>query len=249
MKKKVLSYMLAGVLTAGVAYAVPVFAQTEGETSTTDTLVEASTKELKKLFRGKGGFHGNEEVLKEQAEKLGIETEGKEINELAKEVRAAMLKKKAAELGIETEGKESQELAKDIREVELKKEAAELGISTEGKEFSELASEVYEAKIMKQAETLGITIENKELRELAKEVHEKKVLQAAEKLGIETTDKSTRELMKEIMTNHAEEAKELNLFPNKGKGYFFGEGKGGHHKGSYDHTTDTEKSTNKVDIL
>ncbi|MEH7303810.1 hypothetical protein [Neobacillus drentensis] len=75
--------------------------------------------------------------------------------------------------------------------------------------------------LKKEAKELGISTNNKDLHKLANEVREKQIFQAADKLGIETKNKSAKELFNEIMTNHADQAKELNLLPNKGEKIFF----------------------------
>jgi hypothetical protein len=207
---------------------------------------------------GHGKFGLSEEQLKERAQELGIDTADKDTRELAKEVMEAELAKKAKELGIDTEGKDQRaimeeihkvqleekakelgistegkeqgELAQEVRETLLKQKAKELGIETEGKELEDLADEVREAALQKQAKELGIETEGKDHQELKHEVFDASVLKAAKELGIETEGKSTKELMEEIMTDHADEAKELDIFPfNKDKGFFFHGGKKGRH--------------------
>lgn len=131
------------------------------------------------------------------------------------------IKKQAESMGIKTEGKDTETIAKEVRETHIKKVAKELGISTNGKELKEVVHEIRETQIKKEAKELGISIKNKDLREVAHEVREKRIFQAAEKLGIETKNKSANELFKEIMTNHADKVKELNLFPHKQDKLFF----------------------------
>jgi hypothetical protein len=183
--------------------------------------------EEKTEVHGRGHhFKHNPEFIKKQAESLGIETDGKDTETIAKEVRETIIKQKAKELGIDSDGKDMDTLAKEVWETEIKKEAKELGITTDGKDLYELAKEVRETQVNKEAKELGISTENKDLHTIAHEVREKRILQAAEKLGIETKNKSSDELFKEIMTNHADKAKELNLFPHKGgKIHFFDKSK------------------------
>lgn len=188
--------------------------------------IYAATEEKTEVHGRGHHFKHNPEFIKKQAESLGIETDGKDTETIAKEVRETIIKQKAKELGIDSDGKDMDTLAKEVWETEIKKEAKELGITTDGKDLYELAKEVRETQVNKEAKELGISTENKDLHTIAHEVREKRILQAAEKLGIETKNKSSDELFKEIMTNHADKAKELNLFPHKGgKIHFFDKSK------------------------
>jgi hypothetical protein len=137
----------------------------------------------------------------------------------------------AEEYGIETEGKDVRDLAEEVMEAKVLKEAGELGIDTADKDIRELQKEVMKTKILNEAAELGIDTTDKDVRELSKEVMEAKVFDAAEQLGIDTTDKTTKEIMEEIRTDYADQAEELGLFPDKGKVFDFG-GKGfGHERG------------------
>jgi hypothetical protein len=186
----------------------------------------AATEEKPEVHGRGHHFKHNPEFIKKKAESLGIETEGKDPETIAKEVREVIIKQKAKELGIDSNGKDIDALAKEVWETEIKKDAKELGIATEGKDLHDLAREVHETQIKKDAKELGISTDNKDLHTIAREVREKRIFQAAEKLGIETKNKSADELFKEIITNHADKAKELNLFPYKGgKLYFFDKSK------------------------
>jgi hypothetical protein len=186
----------------------------------------AATEEKTEVHGRGHHFKHNPEFIKKQAESLGIETDGKDTETIAKEVRETIIKQKAKELGIDSNDKDLEALAKEVWETEIKKEAKELGIATEGKDLHNLAREVHETQIKKDAKELGISTDNKDLHTIAHEVREKRIFQAAEKLGIETKNKSSDELFKEIMTNHADKAKELNLFPHKGgKMHFFDKSK------------------------
>lgn len=147
--------------------------------------------------------------IKNEAKELGIETDGKEIRELVKEISETNIKNKAKELGIETKGKELKEIAKEVSETLIKNEAKKLGIETEGKELKELAKEIRETHIKNEAKELGIETAGKELNEIAKEVHEKQIMNTAEKLNIDTTNKTVEEIAKEIMTKYPEEMKHV----------------------------------------
>ncbi|RIW33319.1 hypothetical protein D3H55_11725 [Bacillus salacetis] len=260
MKKKRLTYVLTGALAVGILGAIPAFAAEDDAAQSTESnaSIEKDTAFGGKHGGGRGKFGFDEEQLKEKAEELGIDTTEKNSRELAKEVMEAQLEKKAKELGIETEGKDHHALMQEIRKVQIESKAKELGISTEGKELAELVQEVREALVKKEAKELGIETEGKELKALAdevrnaalqkqakelgvetegrdshqlmQEVFDASILKAAKELGIETEGKSTKELMKEIMTDHADEAKEMNIFPfNKEKDFFFHGGGQRHH--------------------
>ncbi|MCA0149588.1 hypothetical protein LCD52_12360 [Rossellomorea vietnamensis] len=251
---------LSGVLAIGIAGAIPAFAAEENAGKTDDTAVASEKSEpvFGRHHGGPGKFLLNEDLLKEKAEDLGIDTTDKDTRELAKEImdaelqkradalgidtdgkepraimdeiRQAELNKKAKELGISTDGKDGEELAQEVREALVKQQAEELGVETEGKDLNELAGEVREAALTKQAKDLGIETEGKDHHELRQEVFEASILKAAKELGVETEGKTSKQLMDEIMTNHADEAKKLDFFPfNKEEGLFFHMGGKGHH--------------------
>ncbi|MEL3971699.1 hypothetical protein AAEO50_05335 [Rossellomorea oryzaecorticis] len=222
-KKRTLAYVLTGALSVGIFGAIPAFAAEKDIAKTNDSaVVENETDPAFGGHRGggHGKFHLNEEQLQEKAEELGIDSTDKDSRELAKEIMDAELQKRAKELGIETEGKDHRAVMEEIRGVELTEKAKTLGISTEGKDHQELKKEIFEASILK----------------------------AAKELGIETEGKTTKELMDEIMTDHADEAKELDFFPfNKEKDHFFRMGGKGHHgpghgKRSHESAPDTKQN-------
>ena len=61
-------------------------------------------------------------------------------------IHAVHTEEKAEKLGIETEGKEQITLEKEIHETEVGREAEQLGISIEGKDVGTLSEEIYETK-------------------------------------------------------------------------------------------------------
>jgi hypothetical protein len=274
-RKRTLTYVLTGALSFGILGALPAFAAEEEAGKTNDSAV-VSKETVRHRGGGHVKFHLNEGQLKEKAEELGIDSTNKDSRELAKEIMDAELEKRAKELGIETEGKDHRTVMEEIRQVELNKRAKELGISTEGKNQEELAQEIRKALVNQNAEELGVETEGKDLEELAEEVreaalaqqakdlgiktegkdrHELKqeifeasILKAAKEMGIDTDGKTTKELMEEIMTDHADEAKELDVFPfKKEEGFFFRIGGKGHHgpghgKGLHESAPDAEQS-------
>jgi hydroxylamine reductase (hybrid-cluster protein) len=246
-RKRTLTYVLTGALSFGILGTLPAFAAEEEAGKTNDSAVVS-----KETVRHRGGghvkFHMNEGQLKEKAEELGIDSTNKDSRELAKEIMDAELEKRAKELGIETEGKNQEELAQEIRKALVNQKAEELGVETEGKDLEELAEEVREAALAQQAKDLGINTEGKDRHELKQEIFEASILKAAKELGIDTDGKTIKELMEEIMTDHADEAKELDVFPfKKEEGFFFRIGGKGHHgpghgKGLHESAPDAEQS-------
>ena len=91
--------------------------------------------------------------------------------------------------------------------------AKELGISTKDKDMKELGEEVRTVYIQKLAKEMNISSEGKSERELADEVREKLIQRSAEKLNIDYTNKTSHQVLAEIITNHRQQAKEMNLFP------------------------------------
>jgi len=64
----------------------------------------------------------------------------------------ARLTKAAKQLGIKTEGKSLDELAREVNETRIKQQAQKLGIHAEGKDIEQLAQEVRETLITRAAE-------------------------------------------------------------------------------------------------
>jgi cell division protein FtsL len=82
----------------------------------------------------------------------------------------AIIKKDAKELGISTEGKNLQNLAKEVFETRIKKEAKDLGISINNKNIRELAHEVREKRIYQAAEKVGVDTKGKTTHDIFKEI-------------------------------------------------------------------------------
>lgn len=236
MKRKFGIYVSIGLLTLTIIGGNQVFA--ENGPKEEQTLMEMGLD--KEEFHHKR-HKMNPEIIKKRAEELGIETEGKETEVLAREIHETKILEKAKELGIKTEGKKIEEIAKEVRELHILNKAKELGISTDGKEIKDIAYEIRETLIMKKAKELNIDTEGKSLddvskkifevsvmnaakelgiktdgrdiKEIAREVIDKKTMQTAEKLGIDVKNKSTQDILEDIFTNYKEEAIKQKLFP------------------------------------
>ncbi len=161
--------------------------------------------------------------MEEAAKKLGIDPEGKDPKELGKEMHQAIVLQKAEELGIETEEKDPKTLAKEVQKRILNEKAEELGIETKGKDLKQLKKDVMKEMIQLEADKVGVETEGKDYKEIMEEIHVHKLFLSAEQLGIDTKDKEAQQILEEIIIHHAEKAKELKLFP-------FEEEKGNLHK-------------------
>lgn len=260
VKRKFGIYVSIVVLTLAFIGANQVFAEKGPEEEPT----------LMEMGLDKEEFHHkrhkmNPEIIKKRAEELGIETEGKETEVLAREIHEAKILEKAKELGIKTEGKKIEEIAKEIRELHILNKAKELGISTDGKQIEDIAYEIRETLIMKKAKELkidtegkslddlskeifevsvinaakelGIKTDGKDIKEIAREVIDKKTMQTAEKLGIDVKNKSTQEILEDIFTNYKDEAIKQKLFPfdDDIRELRFMGHKEGRHKGKHSH--------------
>lgn len=222
MKRKMVTYVLTGALAMGIIGASPALAEKgpgEGHPhhKMNRDFLEKRAEELGIEAEGKETEQLAKEVheakIIEKAKEMGIETEGKEVEEVAKELRETHIMNKAKELGIKTDGKDMEDIANEIRETLIMNKAKELNIDTEGKTLDELGKEVFEVGIKNEAKKLGIETEGKDMKQLAREVIDKKTLQTAKKLGIDAKDKTTQQLMEEIFTNYKDEAKKQKLFP------------------------------------
>ncbi|MFS1511003.1 M56 family metallopeptidase [Chengkuizengella sp. SCS-71B] len=99
------------------------------------------------------------ELILEEAKELGIETEGKTIEEILEELDHIYLMEEAKEVGIDTEGKAVEEIMEELDHIYLMEEAKEVGIETEGKTIEEILEEVDNIYLM-EAETQGETVED-----------------------------------------------------------------------------------------
>src|SRR3954471_16655496 len=103
MKKMLMNYFFAIPLLIGLLGPIQVLAASQGNELNQSSEVHG---------HGHGHFRHNPEFLKNQAEALGIKTDGKDTETIDKEVREAMMKKRAETLGISTKGKDLDSLAK-----------------------------------------------------------------------------------------------------------------------------------------
>ncbi|GAX91621.1 hypothetical protein [Effusibacillus lacus] len=143
MKKKSFGLLLAGAMTVGVLGGVQAFAAND---TTGNSSVEDKTQTLERQGKHSWGHHGkqSQEQLVQEAQELGIATDGKDTRTLRKEVMEAKIKKEAQELGIAADGKELRDLAKEVHDTKVLNAAKELGISTENKSTKEIRKEIFE---------------------------------------------------------------------------------------------------------
>jgi hypothetical protein len=95
-----------------------------------------------------------EQHFRQEAEGFGLETDGKSLKEVRKEIHVLKEQKRheaiwrtAERYKVDTEGKSMNEVITAVRKAEskqLKKEASKAGIPVEGKTIQELASELNE---------------------------------------------------------------------------------------------------------
>ncbi|MFS1514730.1 M56 family metallopeptidase [Chengkuizengella sp. SCS-71B] len=126
----------------------------------------------------------NEEIILKQAEELGIETDGKTLEEINVEIEAITDAARATEA----------EARKMEAEAQALKQAKELDIDTVGKTLNQVMQEVNDALFLKQAKELGIDTAGKTAGQLDEEVRKLQLVKQAEELGIETDGKTLEEL-------------------------------------------------------
>lgn len=129
----------------------------------------------------------DESAVKEEAEKFGISTDGKDVLVLEKEIQEEKLRIEAESLGIETDGKGTGELSEEIYKKKLTQEAEAIGISTEGKSLSALTQELAEKRMIQ--EVFGIAAADSDASADAKELYRTRLTDEAKSLGIETAHK------------------------------------------------------------
>lgn len=142
MKKCVL-FVLTLVLTLGLNAPSAFAALDDGQVGKS----EQGRSIISDKHRKNAGLYNHKTLIMIQAKELGIETEGKEFQAIAKEVTETRIKQAATEFSINAEGKTIQELAKEVHHAKVKEKAAELGINSEGKDPKALAKEVYEVML------------------------------------------------------------------------------------------------------
>lgn len=216
--------VVASILSLSLLGTIPVFAASEDSTAKEDqSFAHHDQRGFKGVHFGqKYNLTKSMEIIKQRAEKLGIDTAGKDLPTLAQEMKNAILQKKDAEiekkaneLGIDTDGKENGQLIKEIKQLELQKKADALGIDTIGKDLKTLSKEIRQTELIKEATELGISTEGKKPFDLAKEIRENKINDVASKLNIDTENKTVKEIMKEIFKINPAELKGLDFFPIK----------------------------------
>ncbi|MFS1511203.1 hypothetical protein VQL36_02015 [Chengkuizengella sp. SCS-71B] len=157
----------------------------------------------------------------ERAAKLGIETDGKSIEEVLaalQDLHEVRVIEKAEELGIDTEGKTIEEIQEELKV--LAPERAKRGHGSKGLKFNkekfieswnQLSDEEKEVRLFEHAEKLGIDTEGKTFEEIQAELQEQRearLFEKAQKLGIDTEGKTVdqiKEEMKEMAPKRGEE--------------------------------------------
>ncbi|WLR50541.1 hypothetical protein LC040_14930 [Bacillus tianshenii] len=150
MKIKLLSLAIGGLLAlntmGGAASAANIIADTNTEKPQLEE--RGFHQGMKQHFARGMGMKGqhvqfHKEHLLQKAKELGIETEGKELQDVANEVRQAAMNTAAKELGIEVADKTPQELHQAIHEAKILQAAEKLGVKTEGRELNEVMADIH----------------------------------------------------------------------------------------------------------
>nr|WP_276609490.1 DUF3221 domain-containing protein [Chengkuizengella sediminis] len=140
------------------------------------------------------------ELILEEAEVLGLETEGKTVEEILEELDTIYLMEEAKKVGIETEGKTFEETLEELDTIYLMEEAKEAGIETEGKTFEEILEELDTIYLMEEAKEAGIETEGKTFEEILEELDTIYLMEEAKEAGIETKGKTIEEILEELDT-------------------------------------------------
>ena len=198
MKKKVLIAALAGIISVATLQLVPVIA--DGNSTSDNPTAEEKPSTSMNDLRGDRDLNLNNERLQSLAKEYGISLEGKDLEEVQKELQDALIHAKASELGISTDGKSLDELmvefkaasgedfeakeeegkpSDDINDYRmnlgnradlLKDKAKEFGIETDDKDSEAIQQEVLEKMMNEKASELGITTEGKDFDTLMEEL-------------------------------------------------------------------------------
>ncbi|MEI5906277.1 hypothetical protein WAK64_04315 [Bacillus spongiae] len=210
MIKKVGLFALAGAITFGGVSAGSAYANFDGE------------KEGFKQFLNEERFaekwsqlsdEEKETKVKAKAEELGIEVEGKsieELKELLNEQRQQRLFDRAEKAGIDTEGKTVDEVKALLKEQAPKHKGKKMNKEDFIAKWNEFSDEEKEAKIKERAEELGIDVEGKsteEIRELVTAERQQRLFDRAEKEGVDTEGKTVEEV-KELLKEAIKSSKE-----------------------------------------
>ena len=91
--------------------------------------------------------------MKQEALKLGISIENTSIVNLITQINTIKISDEADKLGISTNGKEIEEIGRNLWN-ESKRGSREVRDFTKGKEIEELAQEVYEQKVQEEAKNI-----------------------------------------------------------------------------------------------
>lgn len=162
MNKKVFGIVMAGALAFGASAVIPTLAATDTvdqpQVNTEENFVCDYSGRGGVGFRG--GFEGegnpmNSDYIKEQADKYGIEIDGRYPRDVMQEVREARLLQEAADFGIETVGKDLSTLALEVHEQKVLKVATELNLDTTNMTTEEITQEIF-TNYAEEARELGM---------------------------------------------------------------------------------------------
>ncbi|WP_203362864.1 hypothetical protein [Bacillus sp. REN10] len=116
MKKKTMSYVMSGALSISILGSAHSIVAAEGP-ATSVTKTEASSLKYKEGLQIKK-IRDFSEIIREQAEELGIDHNGKDFETVAKEVRETKMKQQAEAYGISHDHKDYQTLTKEVRQAQ-----------------------------------------------------------------------------------------------------------------------------------
>ncbi|KAB7707204.1 hypothetical protein F9802_09360 [Bacillus aerolatus] len=114
MKKKTMSYVMSSALSLSILGSSPSMTAA-GPTTTKAEMASYKYREGQQMKR----IRDFSDVIREQAEVFGIDSDGKDVETMAKEVREAKLKHQAASFGISTFNKDVQTIKREIRAAQL----------------------------------------------------------------------------------------------------------------------------------
>ena len=224
MKKQVIGLALAASLLIGGTVATASDLKAGDKVQKIKNSFHQRTEKFGFDFKGKNplemrtGIHWDttgeisQDKLYEVAEKLGIKTEERKLEDIQNDVKAAMLEKnkdrilKAAEkLGIQTEGRTVEEIQQDMQQARINEMAKKLNIKTEGrttedieKDIKAAMAEKHKEKVLEAAKKLGVATDGMTVEQIEKAVHQARIYKAAEELNVETENRTLQEIEKDL---------------------------------------------------
>ncbi|OZI10710.1 hypothetical protein CEW92_15475 [Bacillaceae bacterium SAS-127] len=121
MKRKTMSYVMSGALSISILGSAHTIVAAEGP-ATSVTKTEASSLKYKEGLQIKK-IRDFSDIVYEQAEQFGIDTNGKDFEAVAKEVREAKMKQQAETYGISHKDKDYQTLTQEVRQAQQQAKA------------------------------------------------------------------------------------------------------------------------------